>query len=72
MQSWQQTIEKFSVDDLLRVFPELGVNTAYAWKSGRRSPPEYSQPALAAWLASNARPTRKNGSKARPRKHAAA
>lgn len=56
---WKSQIEKLTVDDLLRIFPSLGLNTAYAWKSGRRSPPEYSQPALVAWIKSSAKPTAK-------------
>lgn len=56
---WKSQIEKLTVDDLLRIFPSLGLNTAYAWKSGRRTPPEYSQAALAAWIKSSAKPTAK-------------
>ena len=51
---WNELIAKLSVDDLLRIFPALGVNTAYAWKSGRRSPPAFAQPALHAWIKSHA------------------
>lgn len=54
MTNWQKQIQRLSVPDLLRVFPALGLNTAYAWKCGRRSPPDYSQPALLAWMKSQA------------------
>lgn len=78
--TWQKRIEHLSVADLLRVFPALGQNTAYAWKAGTRRPPEYAQPALASWLlkqaakvpAPNGPPIKRASPKAPTRKRAAA
>jgi len=66
--SWADSISDFDVPALQRAFPLLKRATAYAWKSGERSPPEYAQADLLAGLKarSQTRPNKQdagNGSK---------
>jgi hypothetical protein len=51
---WKKLIEKHSVPELLRALPRLSEGAAYAWKAGRREPPDYSREALLDFLRAKA------------------